>query len=631
MKRLFVLLMVLLSTGISHAAISCFANTHMSYDFLGGPYTSPEVDTTGADLIIAISAVYVDNGLVYDNQGNKWQYAGLPPNLQNFVYFTSAPKTSQHHTFSLEFGANRYDTYGQYQVSQVYVCSGSDTVHPVGAQNAAQNITAASFNTGSVSYNAGDMIVTGAARLSSTNPTAISAPFNTPVSLTSASTMTFSTSYFIATSSGTVNPTWTAADGSPAWSTNIVVFRAATDTPLPNASPFIYTVAGNGSHAIFAQSGQNALLGSIGGWPGEMKFDTNGNLIFADVNDNFILGLNTSVFTRNILGVSTCAGCLRILAGTGPPGCSGYGGSPLSAQMTHPVGIAIVPPGGVGAGDVLIADQQCSTIDRIKADGSQFTRNAGGGPGGSTGSCGSDAGDNDNVPYANSLLNCTQGVAVDAAGNVYVSDYTNGKLKVVNMQSTTQTIMGQSIPAGYIKTVASLINGLLGVVLDSSGNAYVAAYAQHQIIKVNTSGVKTVFAGTGTPGYSGDGGLATAAQLNSPFDVGIDPSGNIFITDTLNNAIRKVDASTGIITTVVGDNSIYYSGVDGGIGAYGGDGSSAKNAGLNYPIGVAISAAGNIFIGDLYNYVVRETRIPPPPAFGSLLQGTQSTGNMVWQ
>lgn len=595
--------LVLLLTCAAHAVISCFATTSMHYDYSAGPYVSPPINTTGADLLVAISGSYVSNGPIYDNLGNKWQYAGMTTNLESYVYFSSTPMTSSSHIFGINVANNYYyGTTGQFEAVQVYACSGSDTIHPVGAVNGTINNSTLTFTTGPVSYNTGDLIVTGTGALQSpATATSISPPFSTPIVIFTSSTISFASSFFVATSPGTINPTWTVANATTNyWSASIVVFRAATDSPLPNNGPFIYTVAGSGLSGAFTQDNQSALSGSIGGWPGEIKFDANGNLIFADVNDNYILGFNRSGATQNILGVSTCGGCMRILAGTNPSGFSGDGGPPLLAKMAHPVGFAIDL-----AGNVYVADQQNNRIRKIAANGSVITTVAGGGSGGGAGACSSSfAGDTDNVLATNALLNCPQGVGVDAAGNIYVSDSNNAKLKVVNTQATAQTILGVSIPSGFIKTIPVSIGYPLGSVLDSSGNIYIADFGNYQVIKIDTSGVKTIVAGNGTSGYSGDGGLATAAQLAILFDVALDTSNNVFIADAGNNNIRKVDAITRIITTITGDNSIY----SGGLYSYAGDGSSAKNAGLAYPIGIVVAPNGDIFIGDAFNYVVREVR-----------------------
>jgi len=137
--------------------------------------------------------------------------------------------------------------------------------------------------------------------------------------------------------------------------------------------------------------------------------------------------------------------------------------------------------------------------------------------------------------------------------------------------------------------------GPQGIAVDFSGNVFIADRGNHRIRKVDTSGNISTVAGDGTPGFSGDGGLATIAELKNPDDVAVDPSGNLFIADTDNFLIRKVDTS-GIITTVAGN---------GGVG-FSGDGGPATSARLNVVRGVAVDSSGNLFIADTGNQRIRK-------------------------
>jgi trimeric autotransporter adhesin len=136
------------------------------------------------------------------------------------------------------------------------------------------------------------------------------------------------------------------------------------------------------------------------------------------------------------------------------------------------------------------------------------------------------------------------------------------------------------------------------IAFDSAGNTYIAdSYSSH-IFKVNTTGTVTVVAGNGTLGYSGDGGPATSAALNGPEGVFLDGAGNIFIADTQNSVIREVSASTGNIATVAGSATL-------GSG-YSGDAGPATSAQLNDPFGIFVDGAGNIFIADADNCLIRK-------------------------
>lgn len=134
-----------------------------------------------------------------------------------------------------------------------------------------------------------------------------------------------------------------------------------------------------------------------------------------------------------------------------------------------------------------------------------------------------------------------------------------------------------------------------GIAVDAAGNLYIADWAGHRVYKVDPSGLLTVFAGTGTPSFSGDGGPAASAELRGPFGLALDANGNLFIADQINNRIRRVDASTGIITTVAGNGTFGFSG----------DGGPATAARFRSPAAVALDANGNLFIGDSSNHRVR--------------------------
>lgn len=134
-----------------------------------------------------------------------------------------------------------------------------------------------------------------------------------------------------------------------------------------------------------------------------------------------------------------------------------------------------------------------------------------------------------------------------------------------------------------------------GLAYDSLGNLYIAATNDHVVRVVSPTGVINTFAGTGAQGFSGDGGLATAAQLDSPVGVAVDSSNNVYIADTHNNRIREVLASTGAINTIAGT----------GAAGFSGDGSAATSALLNYPTAVAVDSAGNVYIADTNNHRIR--------------------------
>ena len=186
----------------------------------------------------------------------------------------------------------------------------------------------------------------------------------------------------------------------------------------------------------------------------------------------------------------------------------------------------------------------------------------------------------------------------DLAGNTYIADAHNHRIRKVDASGIITTVAGNGT-AGYsgdggLATQASL-NLPYGISVDNLGNIYIADQLNHRIRKVDTSGIITTVAGNGTAGYSGDGGPATAAGLNQPWDVYVDGSGEVYVADRLNHRIRKVDTS-GIITTVAGN----------GTAGYSGDGVAATAASLKSPLGLLVDAQGILFIADDNNQRIRK-------------------------
>jgi uncharacterized protein (TIGR03437 family) len=277
-------------------------------------------------------------------------------------------------------------------------------------------------------------------------------------------------------------------------------------------------------------------------------------------------------------------GIISTIAGTGTAGYSGDGGPATNAQVEDPSAVALDSKQALWIGDG-------SRVRRISADGI-ITTVAGNGL---AACCFS----GDGGPATGAQLWFPTDVAVDAAGNVFIADAANNRIRKVS-------------PDGVINTVtASAKGGLIGLAVDSKGNLLVVDAANNVIRQVALDGSSTIVAGNGTSGYSGDGGPATSAQLAYPSRVTTDRAGNIFIMDGGGTLIRKVSAD-GTITTFAGTYTLYSDGFSYS-GGFSGDGGPAVDAqldtdgGCNGPGGgMAADGAGDLYFADTYNGRIRQ-------------------------
>jgi len=272
------------------------------------------------------------------------------------------------------------------------------------------------------------------------------------------------------------------------------------------------------------------------------------------------------------------------LAGDGAAGYSGDSAAGNKAELNAPTGVTVDKNG-----NLYIADTLNQVVRMVNTAGTinTFAGNNSLGPGYS--------GDGDSA--VNGQMNAPAGMAFDASGNLYIADSSNCVIRLVT-NGVFSTFAGNTIPDfggdGGPATQAQLFVPT-ALAFDSAGNLYIADTMNNRIRIVTTDGNINTFAGTGQGGYSGDGGPAVNAQLFHPSGIAIDSKGNVYIADSFNNVIRVVLPS-GTIATVAGT----------GASGYSGDGGVATGAQLNFPTGLAIDASGNLVVADTNNSVIRQ-------------------------
>jgi len=360
-------------------------------------------------------------------------------------------------------------------------------------------------------------------------------------------------------------------------------------------------------------------------YPEGVAVDSAGNLYIADTNNN------------RIRMVSASTGSITTVAGNGTQGYTGDGSAAISATLYHPYGIALD-----SSGNLYIADFGNGVIRKVTSPITTGTIStvAGNGTEGF-------AGDGGLATASTVELNAPEGVAVDSSGNIYIADAGNTRVRMVNATThNISTIAGTGVLgySGDNGAAGSAVNAKLyqpsSLAFDSSGNLYVADPGNNRVRKITTpsnpaTSIITTVIGNGTNGYSGDGGLATSANLYYATAIAVDSSNNIYVlsgrtsgaTNPANCGLRKVVAATGNIYTVGGNGSCGYSG----------DGGMATSAQLNpsYSVGVAVDQLGDLYIADEGNQRIRAigassnltpTITWPVPAaitYGTALSATQ--------
>ncbi|MCW3121761.1 MAG: hypothetical protein JWQ38_1253 [Flavipsychrobacter sp.] len=282
---------------------------------------------------------------------------------------------------------------------------------------------------------------------------------------------------------------------------------------------------------------------------------------------------------------------ITTICGDGNAAYSGDNGQATSAELNTPDGFCLD-----GKGNMYIADAFNHRIRKVVLATGIITTIAGDG----TPALGGDGGQ-----ATNAQLFIPETVFTDTAENVYITDAGNNRIRKITKSNGIINTVAGSGPSGINLGNASgdggpstdaRLNNPSGLYVDKPGNIFIADYSNHRIRKVSaTTGIITTIAGNGIAAYFGDGGPATSASLNGPIQVFADIAGNMIICDQTNQRIRKVDASTGIITTVAGSGTMGHTGDDG----------PATDATLGYPMGIFIDKLDNFYIAEQSNGTIR--------------------------
>ncbi len=346
---------------------------------------------------------------------------------------------------------------------------------------------------------------------------------------------------------------------------------------VDGATGIITTVAGTGQAGYSGDGGRafEAMLDL----PAGITLDASDNLLIADANNNRV---------RKVDGVN---GVITTIVGTGEDSLSGDGGPAIGAALSFPSGISVD-----GADNLFIADDGNGLIRMVDVGTNVITTVAGDGSFEFSG---------DGGLSVAAGLNSASDLAIDSGGNLFIADVGNRRIRQVDPRSriiTTVAGGGTDFLGDGSAAAAAVLTNPRDIAFDSAGNLFVVDENNERIRRIDKdTGVITTIAGGADYPESGlgDGGLATDAPLSSPAGIAFDGSGNLFISDTWHHEIRRVDASTGVITRVAGT----------GLQGFSGDGGLATEAELSVPEAIAISDDGFLYIADTENFRIRRIQL----------------------
>jgi sugar lactone lactonase YvrE len=348
--------------------------------------------------------------------------------------------------------------------------------------------------------------------------------------------------------------------------------------------PSITTVAGNGSKGALGDGGP-AVKAELR-FPSSVTEDMAGSIYIADAGNNEV--------RKVVLPGTINQDILTTIAGTGQRGFGGDGGLATSASVKAPSGVAVNTDG-----DVFIADSGNNRIRKINTQGI-ITTFAG------TGACGKKSGMGNGGPAISASFCQPTGIALDRGGDLFIADTGHNVVREVLPSGEIVAFAGGDPRSSHRDDRAAhsaTLDAPMGVATNAIGDVYIVDTGHNRVgVVVHGTGAMTTFAGTGKPGSSGDGGPALGARLKSPTGLAVDPSGDVFISDTGNNRIREVNTAHQIST---------FAGT--GHPGFSGDGGPAIAAQLRFPVGDMAADGSAVYFSDTFNQRVRGIFTAPPP------------------
>jgi streptogramin lyase len=345
----------------------------------------------------------------------------------------------------------------------------------------------------------------------------------------------------------------------------------------------ITTVAGTGK-AGYSGDGGKATSADLN-QPFHCALDKDGNLYVAEA------------FNHCIRKIDAATGVITTVAGNGTKGYSGDGGPAKKATMNEPYAVAVTDDG-----DLYVVDRLNAVVRRVDGRTGIISTVAGTGKPGFGGD-----GDMGTAAQLREPNDC----CLDGRGGLLIADVADWRIRRLDLKSgVISTFAGTGrakrkvdrtrVGDGGLATEAVVV-GARAVCVDGKGNTYICEREGNAMRRVDAHGTITTIAGTGAAGYAGDGGEAKKATFNGPKGIRCDRAGNVFVVDTENHAIRKIEATTGVVTTVAGGRK-----------GTGGDGGEAIKAELDRPHGCIVDAKGVLFIADSNNHRLRRVESPGP-------------------